>query len=323
MKSWMNINSHTAIACNQNTNQMDLTVLSYGMGQDSTALFLKYIYDRDFRRKYAPGDFVVAASDTGDEHPFTYEYQEYIRLIAQEQDIPYTFITPDHGYHPPSWQSLMGKFYRNDSVMGKGLPQSCTDGLKIQPFYNWLADYVNQHYMNGMSRAYGKVSIKEYAQRYGRIKVMLGLAYQENRLDPGWREKETKKWLRDSIDKICPLEDLYMDRKACQEYIRSLGHPVPYPSNCMRCHWMRKQEVLWLYRNHPDKWFEWVDREQAKINRCAERFEKGEIKQNAGVFGAKLLPEILAEAEQAFGHWTDQQLDEYKFSHGHCVGSRY
>ena len=39
--------------------------------------------------------------------------------------------------------------------------------------------------------------------------------------------------------------------------------------------------------------------------------------------GEKLLPEIIKEAMLEFGHWTDDQLNDYKMSHGHCVKSKY
>lgn len=51
-----------------------LTVLSYGGGQDSTALILKVIHDESFRAKYIPGDFIVVMADTGNEHKETIEY---------------------------------------------------------------------------------------------------------------------------------------------------------------------------------------------------------------------------------------------------------
>lgn len=50
---------------------------------------------------------------------------------------------------------------------------------------------------------------------------------------------------------------------------------------------------------------------------------KGLEVDNLGVFGKKLLPEILQETIAEFGHWSDEQLKEYKMSHGHCVKSKY
>ena len=40
-----------------------LTVLSMGLGQDSTALLYKYAYDAEFRKHYAPNDFLVISGD--------------------------------------------------------------------------------------------------------------------------------------------------------------------------------------------------------------------------------------------------------------------
>lgn len=240
-------------------NKSHLTILSFGAGQDSTALLFMYLYDEDFRKRYAPNGFAVVFSDTMDEHPHTYKYLRKIQRLCIEKGIPFFWLTPDQGYHAPSWQGLMEKLHLNDSIFGKGMNRSsCTVGLKIDPIYKFLAHYVNEEYMYGMSRAHGKVSLKEFADRYGRIDVLIGFAAGENRHDPNWREKKDNEgefvapfWMRHSINKVHPLVEMNMDRKACQEKIRSYGHEVPYPSNCMRCFWASKKELLWLYRNYP------------------------------------------------------------------------
>jgi len=47
------------------------------------------------------------------------------------------------------------------------------------------------------------------------------------------------------------------------------------------------------------------------------------VPRNIGVGGnTKLLPERLAEAKEQYGHLTDDQLNEYKNSHG-CVRTTY
>ena len=43
-----------------------LSVISYGSGQDSTALMYMYAYDKAFREKYAPGKVLIIHSDIGD-----------------------------------------------------------------------------------------------------------------------------------------------------------------------------------------------------------------------------------------------------------------
>lgn len=45
----------------------EVTVLSYGCGQDSTAIAAKIVFDPTFRHKYAPKRLVVIFSDTGNE----------------------------------------------------------------------------------------------------------------------------------------------------------------------------------------------------------------------------------------------------------------
>ena len=88
-----------------------LTVLSYGAGQDSTALLLMYIHDIDnFRDRFAPDDFIVVMSDTGKEFPETDEYREYIEDLCDDNDIEYYFLECGGKYHSPSYPSL-AEFY--------------------------------------------------------------------------------------------------------------------------------------------------------------------------------------------------------------------
>lgn len=61
--------------------EQTLTLLSFGAGQDSTAILLKLIHDADFRTKYAPQDLIVVFSDTGDEHDETYAHLDTRRLL--------------------------------------------------------------------------------------------------------------------------------------------------------------------------------------------------------------------------------------------------
>lgn len=43
----------------------NLTVLSMGLGQDSTAILFKIVFDAEFRARYAPEKLLVLFSDTG------------------------------------------------------------------------------------------------------------------------------------------------------------------------------------------------------------------------------------------------------------------
>ena len=44
---------------------------------------------------------------------------------------------------------------------------------------------------------------------------------------------------------------------------------------------------------------------------------------NLWVWGKKTLPEVLAEAQEKYKNLTKEEIDEYRFSHGHCVMSKY
>ena len=124
--------------------------------------------------------------------------------------------------------------------------------------------------------------------------------------------------MRASIQREYPLIDIGYDRKACQDYSKEMGHPVPLPSNCRICPFMNEAELLWLYRFYPEEYEEWVELEQNKIQKHLEVGEK-----NFGVWGRKLLPEVLTIAQQKYGHWSDEQLQEYKMSHGHNLMTKY
>jgi hypothetical protein len=291
----------------------ELTVLSYGGGQDSTAILLKLIHDNEFRIKYAPNRLLVIISDTGDEHKETYEYIEYIKRMCEKVEIDFVHLTTDYGFHYDNWQSLRGFYNLKKTVGSKAFPKTCTDKLKIQPIYMFLDVWVGLNYYFDYGR---KKALKSFAERFGKVDVLIGIAKGEERRiadpskEPVWKQK--------SIRIVYPLIELGMDRRACQDYTMAVGEPVPLPSNCVLCPFMSKIELLWLYRFLPDDYYDWVRIEQNKIEANKHMGDR-----NLGVWGKKLLPQVLKEAKQEHDHMTDDELQEYKMSHGHCVMSKY
>lgn len=288
-----------------------ITVLSFGNGQDSVALLYKYQFDPDFRKVYAPNRFVVVISETGKEHPGSYENLARTKVFCEENGIEFWHLTPDLGFHLPSWISLDHQYDLNHTVGSKSFPKTCTDNLKIRPIYKWLAWWIEKEY--GFP-ALKKRGLIEFAQTYGKIKMLIGFAHNESR---GSNPATWPKWKQASVDQLYPLQDMRMDRKACQDYIRSLGFIVPPPSNCMTCPFLDEVELVYLYRFHPEVYFNWVRQEQAKIDRNQDK------PNNFGVWGKRLLPQVLEEALVKYGEWSDERLIEWKMSHGHCVMSRY
>ena len=101
-----------------------------------------------------------------------------------------------------------------------------------------------------------------------------------------------------------------------------MGLPLPPPSNCKRCHFRRPVELLWLYRFERPAYEEWVELEEAKIAKFAER-TAARAQHNCGVFGRKRIPEVLAEAMALYGEMSDDALHDFRMSHGHCVSNGY
>ena len=291
-----------------------LTVLSCGAGQDSTTLMYQYVYDAEFRRKYAPGRFLVVQSDTGDEHPQTYEHVKELQAFCEEHGVEFVFLTPDMGYHSDKWQSLRGQYRLNNTVGSKAFMKTCTDRLKLQPVYNFLDAWLGKEYNLKSGR---KNAFKEFAAKYGKIDMLIGIAAGEEKRCAN-AGSDPVKWRAESVRTVYPLVEMGLDRQGCQEVIKGFGHKIPLPSNCMLCPFLSEQELVWLHRFYEADYLDWVELEQNKL----KKFEhKGD--QNFGVWGKKTLTEVLKEAMAKYGHWSDEELWDYKMSHGHCVMSQY
>ncbi|CDS93684.1 conserved hypothetical protein [Sphingobacterium sp. PM2-P1-29] len=314
--------------------EKNITLLSFGGGQDSTTILYKIILDKDFRDRYVNGRLLVLMSDTGNEHPHTYAHVKFIAEFCILHGIEFYLINHSMGYHPQNWPTLQHNFSIYDTVMSVAFKKVCTDNLKIKPLYNFLDHYIAKKYFGYSSilPPKGKKYIKLFRKQYGAIRVLIGIAAGEevriaksnNRIQKAmqldlFRKVRTPglKWMETSITKIYPLAERGINRYACQQYIFSVGLPLPFPSNCMMCPFASKIEILWLYRNYPAVFAEWVCFERAKL----EKFNG--TKNNLGVKGKLTLEEVLAQAIVQHGHMTNDELDEYKMSHGHCVKSVY
>lgn len=295
--------------------EAELTVLSFGCGQDSTALLYLLAFNKEFRALYAPGKLAVVFSDTMNEHPETYQHLEDIKVFCNEQGIPFFHLVPEMGYH--GWEGLREQYRKNVTIGSKTFASAaCTSNLKLVPIYNFLEGYVGREHNLPIGR---KQALIQYSKKFGKVRMIVGIAKGEEKrmLKPG---EDREKWKAQSIETVYPLVDLGLDRGGCQRLIQAYGKQVPIPSNCMLCHYMSKQELLWLYKHHPESYYEWVEIEENKRERF--RREKPADK-NHGVWRNKSLPEVLEEAIAEFGHWSDEELNAYKWSHGHCVASQY
>lgn len=290
-----------------------ITFLSNGAGQDTTYLIHRTIQDAEFRARHIKGPLVVCGSDTGDEHDHTYENIQYQRQLCKSAGIPFYWLIPEMGFHSQAWQSLFGQFNRNDNIGSAAFSQTCTDNLKVQVINKFMEWYLFKFYGYAMAR---KKGFYQFYKDHGSIRLILGFADKEqsrtsngNKFDPIWKVK--------TVERHYPLILEGIDRQAAIDYNEAhIAHPI-FPSNCMRCFYMSDQEMVWLWRFYPDKFIEWEEREEAKLLKSAHKAV------NLGVYGKITLRQKLDKALAKYGTWSDVQLNEYKYSHGHCIKSKY
>lgn len=296
-----------------------LVVLSFGLGQDSTALLLMYIHDPEFRKRFAPNDLIVIFADTGDEHDHTYEHLKKMKRLCKENGIEMVHITSDMGYHGEGWDSLRHQYNLHSTCGSKAYPKVCSARLKINPIYNYLEDYLANRY--GLPRG-RKRAHKAFSRIYGKIHVLIGIGADEERRVAGSFDE---KWKEMSLHNVYPLIQMGMTRTDCQMANQKYLDYAVFPSNCVLCPWLSLQELLYLNRFMSDDFEAWCVIEQNKLGKHADKGEK-----NLGVWGKYnkeenkpyTLRDALKDAEKAFGHWTDDDLHSYKMNHG-CVGSKY
>lgn len=289
-----------------------LTVLSFGAGQDSMTILRKIMHDENFREKYVKGRLLVIMSDTGDEHPSTYSLVNKTMDLCSVHNIEFIFIKKEMGFHSEKCSDLRSFYKRTKTIGSKAFPKTCSDKLKIQPIYKFLEKWIEKNYSIPAGR---KKAFYDFAEKNGKINVILGIAKGEESRASG--NDSGPIWMQKTINKVYPLISEKMDRSDCQSYLKMFG-PIPLPSNCMLCPYMSEVELIWLFNNHPNDFNDWVEMEQVKIQNNLHKGEK-----NFGVFGKLTLKQTLDKALIKYKHMTNDQINEYKMSHGHCVKSKF
>jgi hypothetical protein len=312
------------------SNHSALTILSLGCGQESTALLFRLVFDKEFKAKYAPNRLLILFADTHTEAPETYDYLERVlKPFCKEHELKFIHISNDMGYHGDTWLSLSTQWENGErrTIGSVAYPKTCTANLKIQPQFRLVEGWLLQ--FDGVTKNSRKAGYVQFAKLYGRIRWLIGFAKGEERriFDV---KKETALWKKQSITTEYPLIKEGMDRQACQDYIKSVGMEVPFPSCCYKCPYASELEIYWLSKAYPDKFDEWVVEEQAKLddplNKVAERNlgVNGKLHKNGERKGeAVTLLDTLAQAKEKYPNITLRELEEHRFSHGHCVVSSY
>ena len=305
-----------------------LTLLSFGGGQDSWAMLYKLIYDPSFKKQYAPKDLVVVMSDTGNEHPYTYKSVKEAEALCKKHNIDFMFLTNDMGYHTQGWMSLKDNLIRNKTILSATMQKkSCTSALKINPLEKYMREYMCNRY--GFDNSSAPASWRLYEQKFGtKVRILIGFAKDEEvrAIKSKKAFKKLLQYKQRHFQYVFPLIEEGWNRQSTQDIIKQYHPYLVPPSNCMICFYQSDQELIWLERNHPEEFAEWVEMESDKL----ERFANDPSVTNNGVYGAVTLPQKLQMAKDKkddngvrLGDYTDEQLWEYKMSHGHCVKSSF
>jgi len=317
-----------------------LTMLSFGGGQDSFAILYSLIYNKEFRKKYAPNDFFVVMSDTGNEHPHTYQAVREAEEVCKKHNIHFRLITPDMGYHTSSWPDLKTNLKKNSSILAASmLSKPCTGNLKINVVDKYMYHYMCELY--GFPELDKKKSWPLYRDKFNtKARVLIGFAKNEesraknsvanHRFLPSWKLK--------TMQYVYPLIEEGIDRDAAQAIISKYHEYNTYggrqknvmpPSNCMLCFYQSDQELLWLEHHYPEELNEWIEMEKAKFKQTLEDIPgvraqleietEGDyiywdyiyiiklikrimgMEKNYGVYGTMSLPQKIEKARQLYG----------------------
>jgi 3'-phosphoadenosine 5'-phosphosulfate sulfotransferase (PAPS reductase)/FAD synthetase len=310
-----------------------LTVLSFGAGQDSTALAVLLATDRDFRRRIAgTGDILAVMSETGNEFPETLEHVETMRDYFRMHGIPFYYLGTRDGYHTGTWRDGLEGFYvAHDTIGSKAFPKTCSVRLKTAPVGNFLEQLVAREY--GVPNPGRKKSLYAFTERYKtKLRVVLGMAKGEEKrcaaralsLFPMPEKNNEPAWLQRNYERVYPLIDLGIDRAAAQQIIADKApFRVPIPSNCMMCPFASDAEVAYVDRRFPDVAERWCAYEERKLAKNA-----GQAR-NLGVDGkltrdgrpVTLREHVIPRARAAYQTHSEADLARIRFSHGHSTAS--
>lgn len=208
-----------------------LQVLSFGAGQDSSALLEMWLSEPGFRRCYPARQLLVVFSDTGDEHPETYAHLRRTEArLRHRSDVDFFWLRPEMGYHSEKWPSLTAFWKRTRTIGSKAFPKTCTERLKISVIYRFLEEYLAGRFALRHGR---KKGFYDYAVHYGRLPVLIGISAEEQTRIQG--EDAAPRWMQRCIRRIYPLVELEMTRADCQAVLARHGEIVPVPSMCQKC----------------------------------------------------------------------------------------
>jgi hypothetical protein len=203
-------------------------VVAYGLGVDSTAMLVG-MHQRGIRP-----DLILFA-DTGGEKPETYAFLPIMQKWLKKVGFPPVVVVK---YKPERFKWEAYSTLEGNCVANATLPslafgfKSCSLKWKRAP---------QDKYTNGWGPA------KECWARGGKVRKAIGYDAGPADTKRAWNltsDEQYEYWY--------PLRDWGWDRDECKRQIAAAGLPVPMKSSCFFCPAMKRDEVEWLVREHPD-----------------------------------------------------------------------
>lgn len=236
-----------------------ITAVSWGCGLQSTCLL----------EMSACGDYglpkldAAIFSDTGFEHPYTYNVFEFYAPLAFQAGIQVIKI---------GGQDILGDTYKHISLpmfvgtTGRQITRKCTRDYKIRPIQRVIRDLL------GVNRR-GRLAADL-------VTLWLGITTDEIQRAKGSRVAFIKHEF--------PLLDLRFKRGDCADYLRSKGLLVPQKSSCVFCPYKSRGEWRDLKNNDPERFRLLADLEQHINDKGLIKID-GEIKKMSFVRDGNLI----------------------------------
>ena len=203
------------------------TIVSYGMGVDSTAVLV------GMHQRGETPDLILFA-DTGSEKPETYAYLPVINEWLAKVGFPLVTIVknPKPRTHD---RSLFEQCHRLSVLPSLAYGKhSCSISWKIKPQHKFLRTW--QPAIDAKAR--------------GEL-VTFCVGYDAGKQDSCRQYKAEGKALPGTRNRY-PLIEWGWDRARCELEIAAAGLPVPMKSACFFCPASKKTEIDWLAAFHPE-----------------------------------------------------------------------
>ena len=112
-----------------------LCILSYGGGQDSTAILLKLIEDPAFRARWAPGRLACVMSQIREMNMHhTLRYVGRMRRFCEDKGLEFYFLTAGGPYHSQAWPDLISQYRREQYRGVQGVSQGMFGAVEGECF---------------------------------------------------------------------------------------------------------------------------------------------------------------------------------------------